>query len=315
MGAAIGFARATAAGWNGRRELSILVSRQRVCRILCGRKTETHRYRGRRAAGPGQRRCRTGRRLESGGNHRVRSLNYWTSSEGARDRWRGGGRHTTRNGSAEPPISAVSTRWPAFDLLCPRCFDSGRLCWFARWRPVQAARHCGCRGRGVPFRFPALPARDDLVCASLRPRETRTFWQSVSCGRTGGLRCSIKRRRIFRDFGHFGLPDRLRRCPATDVAGSIRQKSRCHWRSRQGPLKGRGTVSGWEARRLQSDGQWQYGCLAHRRRAECTHAVHLRCGVRSRARLGARWESSRVHIQSKRRQQPLREIVERGWSG
>ena len=46
----------------------------------------------------------------------------------------------------------------------------------------------------------------------------------------------------------------------------------------------------------------------------CTHAVHFRYRDRSPARLVARWEPRRVHVQSKRRQQPVLETIERHWS-
>ena len=171
--------------------------------------------------------------MESRRNHRVQSGCCWTSLQGTRNGRRSGGGHTTRNRTDEPPVSAVSTRWPAFHLLCPRRNGPGRLCRFPRRSCAEAARQCGCRGGGLPGGFASLSETDHVVCSKFRLQETRAFRQSVSGGRTGCFRCSNIRTRIFRNLGHGGLPDRLRRRnPAIDVAGSIRQKRRRPRRSR-----------------------------------------------------------------------------------
>jgi hypothetical protein len=62
-------------------------------------------------------------------------------------------------------------------------------------------------------------ARSYRTSRGVGGRETNR--QSVFGGRAGGLRCANKRCRIFRNFGHCGLPAWLRgRYPATDLAGS-----------------------------------------------------------------------------------------------
>src|SRR5262249_55824076 len=123
---------------------------------------------GRRAASAGQHRWCSwhGRRLESRWNYPIRSGSYWTSIESVRDGRGGGARYTTRSRTREPPLSAISTGWPAFHLL---------WVWFP-CRVSTPVRSMQARPSGLPMRMHAAVVSPSGFL--LFPRQTTLFAQA-----------------------------------------------------------------------------------------------------------------------------------------